>query len=55
MEGESCYSHVTDVASLKKGEWLLQEVDSLMEGELFCYKGGLFNGGQMVMLERRPV
>ena len=23
-----------------------------MEGEWFCYKGGLFNGGGMVMLER---
>ena len=23
-----------------------------MEGERFCYKGGLFNGGGMVMLER---
>ena len=23
-----------------------------MEGERFCYKGGLFNGGEMVMLER---
>ena len=26
-----------------------------MEGEWFCYKGGLFNGGGMVMLERWPV
>ena len=25
------------------------EVSSLMEGEWFCYKGGLFNGGGMVM------
>ena len=23
-----------------------------MEGERFCYKSGLFNGGEMVMLER---
>ena len=23
-----------------------------MEGERFCYKGGLFNGAEMVMLER---
>ena len=23
-----------------------REVVSLMEGEWFCYKGGLFNGGQ---------
>ena len=26
-----------------------------MEGEWFCYKGGLFNGGEMVMLERWAV
>ena len=31
-----------EVASLKMGEWL-------------CYRGGLFNGGGMVMLERWPV
>ena len=31
-----------EVASLKKGKWL-------------CYRGGLFNGGGMVMLERWPV
>ena len=31
-----------EVASLKKGEWL-------------CYRGGLFNGEGMVMLERWPV
>ena len=23
-----------------------------MEGEWFCYRGGLFNGGGLVMLER---
>ena len=28
------------------------EVASLMEGEWFCYKDGVFNGGGMVMLER---
>ena len=27
----------------------VKEVASLMEGEWFCYKGGLFNGGGMVM------
>ena len=26
-----------------------------MEGEWFCYKGGLFNGGGMVMLEKWAV
>ena len=31
--------HVMEVASLKQGEWL-------------CYRGGLFNGGRMVMLRR---
>ena len=25
---------------------MLKEVASLMEGERFCYKGGLFNGGK---------
>ena len=28
------------------------EVDSLMEGEWSCYRGGEFNGGRMVMLQR---
>ena len=28
---------------------------SLIEGEWFCYKDGLFNGGGMVMLERLTV
>ena len=31
------------------------EVASLMEGKWFCYKGGLFNGGGMVMLRRWSV
>ena len=31
------------------------EVISLMEGENCCYKGHLFNGGAMVMLERWSV
>ena len=30
------------------------EVDSLMEGEWSCYRGGQFNGGRMVMLRRWP-
>ena len=33
----------------------VKEVASLMEGEWFCYKGDLFNGGGMVMLERWAV
>ena len=28
---------------------------SLMEGELSCYRDGQFNGGRMVLLQRRPV
>ena len=31
---------------------VMLEVAILMEGEWFCYKGGLFKGGGMVMLER---
>ena len=31
--------HVTEVASLKEGEWS-------------CYGGGKFNKGRMIMLER---
>ena len=31
--------HVTEVASLMEGEWL-------------CYRGGHFNGGRMVMLQK---
>ena len=31
------------------------EVASLMEGEWSCYRGGLFNGVRMVMLQRWPV
>ena len=33
----------------------MTEVASLREGEWFCYNGGLFNGGGMVMLERWAV
>ena len=28
---------------------------SLMEGEWSCYRGGQFNGGRIVMLQRWPV
>ena len=45
---------VIEVACLMEGEWF-RGMASLMEGEWFCYKGGLFNGGQMVVLERRKV
>ena len=31
------------------------EVASLKEGECFCYRGSLFNGGGLVMLEKWPV
>ena len=31
---------------------MLQEVVSLKEGEWSCYRGGHFNGGRMVMLQR---
>ena len=31
------------------------EVVSLMEGEWSCYRGGQFNGGRMVMLQRWSV
>ena len=43
---------VIEVACLEVGvggrEWS-RGVASLMEGEWFCYKGGLFNGGQKVV------
>ena len=31
------------------------KVVNLMEGEWSCYGGGEFNGGRMVLLQRRPV
>ena len=34
---------------------VLTELASLMEGEWLCYRGGLFNGGRMIMLERWSV
>ena len=40
------------VASLMVGEWLCY---SLMEGEWSFYRGGQFNRGRMVMLQRWPV
>ena len=43
---------VIEVACLMEGNGHVKEMASLMEGERFCYKGGLFNGGGMVMLER---
>ena len=39
----------------KEGRMVDTEVASLMGGEWFCYKGGLFNGGRIVMLERWAV
>ena len=31
---------------------MVTEVSSLMEGEWSCYRGGQFNGGRMVMLQK---
>ena len=31
------------------------EVASLKEGDGFCYRGSMFNGGGLVTLERWPV
>ena len=48
MEGEwSCYSHFN---GRKNGH--ITEVVTLMEEEWSCYRGGHFNGGRMVMLQR---
>ena len=44
----------SDVVSWRKNGHVT-EVASLMEGKWFCYKGGLFNGGGMVMLRRWSV
>ena len=41
--------HVTEVASLMEEELPYY---SLMEGEWLCYRGGHFNGGRMVMLQK---
>ena len=34
---------------------MLQRWKSLIEGEWFCYRGGLFNGEGLVMLQSWPV
>ena len=39
------------VASLIEGEWSCYKVVTLM-GEWSCYRGGQFNEGRMVMLQR---
>ena len=57
--------HVTEVVSLKEGEWscyrggqfdggrmIMLQRWSLMEGEWSFYRGGQFNGWIMVMLQR---
>ena len=44
--------YVTELASLMEGEWSCY---SSMEGEWSCYRGGQFNGGGMIMLERWSV
>ena len=58
MEGErSCQSWSVQWREIshygggqfKEGRMVDIEVASLMEGEWFCYKGGLFNGWGMVM------
>ena len=41
--------YVTELESLMAGEWSCY---SLMEGEWSCYRGGQFNEGSMVMLQR---
>ena len=49
-----CLKHLY-INHSKEGRMVDIDVASLMEGEWFCYKGGLFNGGGMVMLERWAV
>ena len=46
--------HVTDLVTTGERMVMLQKW-SLMEGECSCYRGGKFNGGRMVSLQRRPV
>ena len=41
------------VVSLGRENAHVMVVVSLMEGEWSCYRGGLFNGGRMVMLQKR--
>ena len=47
--------HVTEVVSVGRENCHVTELESLMEGEWSCYRGGQFNGGRMVMLQRWPV
>ena len=65
MEGEwSCYgggqfkeeNHRYGCGQFNGGRMvMLQRVASLMEGEWSCYRGGKFNGGRMVSLQRWPI
>ena len=43
------------MASLGRENVHVMVVVSLMEGECSCYRGGLFNGGRMVMLQQRSL
>ena len=45
-------SYVTEVISLTEENGYATEVVSLMQGQWSCYRGGQFNGGSMVMLQR---
>ena len=47
--------HVTEVVTLMEGEWTCHGDVSLMEGSWSCYRGGQFNVGRMVMLQKSPV
>ena len=49
MEGE-CSLRIWQVQMRENG--YVTEVVTLMEGEWSCYRGGQFNGGSMVMLQR---
>ena len=46
--------HVTEVVSLGRENGHVTELVSIMEGEWSCYRGGQFNGGRMIMLQRWP-
>ena len=46
--------HVTEVASLKDGEWPCYG-GGQFNGENGCYRGSQFNGERMIMLERWSV
>ena len=45
-------SNLTEVASLMGGRMVMLQRRSLMEGEWSFYRGGQFNGGGIVMLQR---